>query len=182
MGTVRSNTKRAAVVLTVLGVLLCVALFVRAYQSAAPPDTQGQAGRGPTGTPSPSRARMPSVDAVMPTRLPPATYTIAPAEHPGFVFAGPSTHRLVMTVTSAAPIPAVGYLVPTSPDHSYGTAKHLSTRWSVTTTVTGGPNYALLFVQADASGTPITCSITVDGVVRDHRSTRGPYGRQVCVG
>ena len=92
MGTVRSNTKRAAVMVMVLVVLFCVALFVRAYQSAAPPDTQGQGGHGSTGTPSPSRAGPPSVDAVLPSRLPPATYTISPAVQPGFAFAGPPTH------------------------------------------------------------------------------------------
>lgn len=186
MGTVRRNAKRGAVVATVLAVLTCVALFVHAYQAAAPTDTEARdgstSGDAPTPVPSTAPSGVPKVDAVMPTRLPKATYTITPPEQPGFTFASPPTHTLVMTVTSAAAIPAVGYLVPTSADHSYGQAKHLSTRWSVRTKVTGGPNYALVFIQAAAAGVPITCTVTVDGVVRDHRTTQGPYGRQVCVG
>jgi hypothetical protein len=188
MAKLRGNAKRTAVVVTVLAVLACVALFVKAYQAAGPTGSEAQQGSTASAdapTPSPSPAGMsttPNVDAVMPTRLPKATYTITPAEQPGFTFASPPTHVLVMTVTSAVAIPAVGYLVPTSADHSYGSAKHLGTRWSVRTKVTGGPNYALVFIQAGAAGVPITCSITVDGVVRDHKTTSGPYGRQVCVG
>jgi hypothetical protein len=95
---------------------------------------------------------------------------------------GPKLHALVMSARSTAPIPSVGYLVPTSPDHSYGRTDSPGTRWSVATTVTGGPDYAVIFIQAGPTGTPITCSITVDGKVLDSKSTSGPYGRQVCYG
>jgi hypothetical protein len=177
----------AVVVLVVL-----IAVFVRAYRGAAPPAGTDKALGAPT-----TRPALPSVtpgpgsstrttDAGLggglqiPHTLPP--YTITPAENPGFVIAPIPKHRLVMTVTSAQTLPRLGYIVPTSPDHSYGNvAVPGGTRWTLRTTVTGKPYYAALFVQAGASGTPVTCTISLDGVVKDTKTTTGPYGRQVCL-
>jgi hypothetical protein len=83
-------------------------------------------------------------------------------------------------VSSSAPLYEVGYLIPTSLDHSYGKATRPGARWSVTTTVTGAPYYAVIWVWAGASGAPATCTIALDGKVRVSRTTSGPYGRQVC--
>jgi hypothetical protein len=91
-------------------------------------------------------------------------------------------HSLTLRVTSEAPIGTVGYIVPTSLRNSSGIIKNVKTAWSLTTTAYGDPDYAQIFVQAGARGFPITCTITVDGHVTEHRSTEGPYGQMVCQG
>jgi hypothetical protein len=89
-------------------------------------------------------------------------------------------HTLVVRVTSSAPIPAVGYLAPTSPDIPYGTAKNVGKNWSVHTTVSGKPKYAIIWIYSGKSGAPVTCSITIDGKLADRKATTGAYGRQIC--
>jgi hypothetical protein len=91
-------------------------------------------------------------------------------------------HRVMMRVTSEAPIGTVGYIVPTSLKNSTGTVKNVGGSWSLTTFAYGQPDYAQLFMQAGARGYPITCTITVDGHVTEHRSTQGPYGQLICQG
>jgi hypothetical protein len=96
----------------------------------------------------------------------------------GLSVTGP--HKLVVRVSSSAPIPAVGYLAPTSPDIPYGTAKNVGKHWTVHTTVSGKPKYAIIWIYAGKSGAAVTCSITIDGTVRDRKTTSGAYGRQIC--
>lgn len=172
-----------------LAVLLCVGLFVRAYQHAGTggSDAGGGFGAGASGTPaSPTPDEPAPVSAqaggVLPAMrtLPRVTYTAQGG--PGFTIVPAPTHKLVLSATSTAPIGEVGYLIPTSPHDSYGAAKHVGDHWVLHTTVTGKPYYAAIFLQAGATGAPITCTITLDGKVIDQRSTSGPYGRQVCVG
>lgn len=91
-------------------------------------------------------------------------------------------HRVVMTVTSSSPIGTVGYVVPTSLNESSGVVRNVRTRWSLTTTAYGDPDYAQLFMQADARGHEITCTITVDGRVTERQTTQGPYARLICQG
>lgn len=91
-------------------------------------------------------------------------------------------HSITLRATSEAPIGTVGYIIPTSLHQNYGIAKNVQNAWSLTTTVYGDPDYAQLFVKAGARGFPITCTITVDGRVTEHRATEGPYGQLVCQG
>ncbi|WP_370290627.1 hypothetical protein [Nocardioides sp.] len=98
----------------------------------------------------------------------------------GSKFAVP--HRLVLRVSSSAPIPVVGYQVPTSTDKPTGTVRDVGREWSLATIVYGKPDYARLFVQAGPTGAGITCTVTVDGKVRDQRTTQGPYGLIMCQG
>lgn len=91
-------------------------------------------------------------------------------------------HRVVMTVTSSSPIGTVGYVVPTSLNKSSGVVRNVGTSWSLTTTAYGDPDYAQLFMQADARGNPITCTIRVDGRVTERQTTQGPYARLICQG
>jgi hypothetical protein len=91
-------------------------------------------------------------------------------------------HKVTMRITSEAPIGTIGYVVPTSLRNSSGVVKNVGTGWSLTTTAYGDPDYAELFMQAGARGYPITCTITVDGHVTEHRSTEGPYGQLICQG
>lgn len=91
-------------------------------------------------------------------------------------------HHVVMTISSQQPIGTVGYVVPTSLNNSSGVVKNVGTHWSLATTAYGDPDYAQLFMQAGARGFPVTCTITVDGRVTEHRSTEGPYGQLICQG
>jgi hypothetical protein len=91
-------------------------------------------------------------------------------------------HKVTMRITSEAPIGTVGYVVPTSLKQSSGIVKNVGTSWSLTTTAYGDPDYAQLFMAAGNRGYPVTCTITVDGRVTEHRSTEGPYGQLICQG
>ncbi len=90
------------------------------------------------------------------------------------------SRAITLTVTSSRPIGTVGYIIPTSPDRSYGVAKNLGTSWSLTTRVYGKPGYARLFVQSGPTGAAVTCSISVAGGPSDSRSTSGPYSQAMC--
>jgi hypothetical protein len=188
MGRPRRYVKRVSAVAAVVAVLTCVGLFVHAYQQAGPShgDAAGP-GASDSATPSPSASPAAAPAAARPNAFDPNAlslppYTITPPPAPGFAFATPAEHRIVLAASSRHAIGRVGYLAPTSPDHPSGDVKHVGRQWVVHTTVTGSPYYALVFVQAGADGTPITCSITLDGKVLSRKSTSGAYGRQVCVG
>jgi hypothetical protein len=90
--------------------------------------------------------------------------------------------KVVLSMTSAAPIAYVGYIVPTSLDHSTGTVSSPGTSWSLTTTAYGPPDYAQLFSLAGPAGVPVTCTITVNGRVTETRTTSGPYDQLFCQG
>lgn len=92
-----------------------------------------------------------------------------------------ATHTLTVSVTSRVPLPAVGYLIPTSYDHPYGIVKSLPKTFSLTTVVYGKPYYSAIFIRADSGGVPVTCSIAIDGKRTTQAATSGPYGRQGCV-
>ena len=127
------------------------------------------------------RARLPRAVA---TRyvVPGVQYTLTAPAQPGFTIVPPPTHRLVLTAWSSQDIGTVGYLVPTSANDAYGSAKNVGARWSLHTTVTGDPDYAVFFVGAGPSGATVHCRLSVDGKVLDTASTRGNYGRGVCIG
>lgn len=106
----------------------------------------------------------------------------APGIQGGSVFQYLPKHKITMTVTSSAPIGTIGYVVPTSLKQSSGVVRNVGTSWTLTTTAYGDPDYAQLFMQADARGNPITCTIRVDGKVSERRTTEGPYARLICQG
>lgn len=144
-----------------------------------------------SGSPSPFASRTPSVstgafggngtsDVVRASTGPPLT--LHPVIPGGIARGNVPSHRVVLRASSGGPIVRVGYLVPTSLDNPIGDVKGIGTSWSVTTTAYGNPAYAELFVQAGKGGTPITCTIEVDGAVTSTATTKGPYGRQVCIG
>jgi hypothetical protein len=195
--TVRRNLRFAVTAVVVIAFILALALYVRSDDGGSdPPVAAGPAGPDPLSsapavTPSPSPASSPATSARrspagpahpatgMPSTLP--RLTITPGEPGGFTYVPLPTHKLVLRATSSRPIGGVGYLVPTSSDHAYGKALKLGTSWSLQTVATGKPYYAALFVQSDGTGTPITCTIVLDGRVASRLTTSGPYGRQVCI-
>ena len=90
--------------------------------------------------------------------------------------------RITLSMTSAAPIAYVGYVVPTSLDHPTGTVTDPGTSWSLTTIGYGPPDHAQLFSIAGPTGVPVTCTITVNGKVTERRTTTGPYDQMFCQG
>lgn len=93
----------------------------------------------------------------------------------------PAIH-ITLSLDSAAPIGGLGYQVPTSRDNPQGIVHGVGNHWSMTTTGYGRPDYARIFFTAGPSGTPITCTIRINGRVTEHRSTKGPYGQMMCQG
>lgn len=177
-----------------LGYVVALTLFIRANSGDA--DTSSNLARTSPGLTTPalpsasasrsaSASGSPSAPGSSPNGLDLSTlpqHTIIPRIPGGFTFGSVPSHKLVLSATSARAIKRLGYLVPTSFDSSYGDIRNVGRSWSVTTTVYGNPAYAEVFIQSGSDGVPITCSITVDGVVTNSATTKGPYGRQVCIG
>lgn len=174
-----------------IAVIVCVGLFVDAYRAAGPEggSNPGAVAVSPLPTPSPvlspsgpAASKSAAAKGIAFGTAPIPQYTLSLAGGPGFTIVPAKTYNLVMAASSSQAISRVGYLAPTSPDASYGDVYGVGRSWSVSTTVTGRPYYAAVFIQANAAGTPITCTISINGSVVDSRTTRGAYGRQVCVG
>lgn len=91
------------------------------------------------------------------------------------------TVLLEVSAPSAQPM-AVGWYVPTSRDGVKGASRFTGSAWSHRATAYGPPDYARLWVFSGPSGVPLTCTIVVDGHVRDRRTTSGPYGKVMCQG
>ncbi len=185
MGWIGRNPRGAAVGLTVAIVLVLVGLFVKSYRDAGPDAAGGaeptlsdlpSAPVGPVAPPTDSFFPSPGEAATLPRA------TVTPADPNGLRLGHAPTHALVLTVTSAGPIPRIGYIVPTSPTSSSGDVKDLGPRWTLSTTVVGRPAYAAVFIQAGPAGTPVTCRVSVDGVTTNTKTTSGSYGRAVCLG
>ena len=134
---------------------------------------------------------------IMPTPSASATPTGIPTSLEGAGIAGYSSlgglkghsvsasiprHHIVLSMTSREKLPFLIYNIPTSRDNRGGTLTDLGRTWSVATTVYGNPDYAQLFTRANWNGTPITCTITVDGHVTARLTTSGPYGKVFCQG
>jgi hypothetical protein len=90
--------------------------------------------------------------------------------------------HIQLSVDAAEPIGVVGYVIPTSHDHTSGKVTGVGRHWSLTTTGYGRPDYARIFVGAGPSGTPVTCTIRINGQITEQRSTKGPYGQMMCQG
>jgi hypothetical protein len=168
-----------------IGIIVALAFYVRGFQ-----------GTGSDAVPLPTHSRSPGA----PRATSPAKHqhrkhsgkhshkhTGEPTSVPGVTLGAggggltiTGTHTLVVKVHSSAPISTIGYLAPTSPDIAYGTVKNISTNWTVHTTVSGSPKYAIIWIYAGKSGAPVTCSLTIDGELRVKKTTTGAYGRQVC--
>jgi hypothetical protein len=153
--------------LVAVGMVVALGLYVRSFRSTRyPPITLPTAfpgGGAPYGSSTP--ARHPGTNA-----------------HRGSKPSRPGVHRLVAHVRSSERIGVIGYLVPTSPNHSYGKVKNVGKSWTVRTRVTGRPKYAIIWITGAKDGTPVSCSIAIDGKVVDRQRTKGPYGRQACSG
>lgn len=185
----RANRKQL-IVGSVLVVVLVVALglFIKNYHDSGPtspaaaPTDQSSGAFDPFAT-TPAKSTGSPTSSFFPSgvrKLP--EITISGIEGGGLHFAPGSIHTVTLSVSSATSIGQMGYIIPTSTDHSYGDMKVDSGSWSLTTNAFGKPAYAIVFIQAGKLGIPISCTITVDGHVSSHETTNGPYGRTVCLG
>ncbi|MFL6157719.1 MAG: hypothetical protein ACJ72D_16615 [Marmoricola sp.] len=200
----RPRVAAGAGIVGVIVVLVLVSLLVRSPKAPADEPSLGLPSSTPTGpllpelstTPTPAtipttqaqsdaaiKAALGKVGAGLPgTKGLQSGSLSAPGLQGGSVYKNLPRHKIVMRVTSDAPIGTVGYVVPTSLNESSGIVRNIGKSWSLTTTAYGDPDYAELFMQAGTRGFPITCTITVDGRVTEHRSTEGPYGQLICQG
>ena len=91
-------------------------------------------------------------------------------------------HRLTIRLSTRGMLGTVAWIIPTSVESHEGTTVVRSGTWSMTTTVYGNPDYAVVFAQQGRVNEPVTCEITVDGRVTERRSTKGAYSAMWCEG
>ncbi|AIY16381.1 hypothetical protein GUY44_20905 [Pimelobacter simplex] len=91
-------------------------------------------------------------------------------------------HRLTIRMSTAGQLGQVAWIIPTSVENHEGTAIVRGGTWTLSTTVYGNPDYAVVFAQQGRVDQPVTCTITVDGRVSERRSTKGAYSAMWCEG
>jgi hypothetical protein len=173
------------VVLAVIFLVTAIALFVNLYKSSSP-NGPGAAGSGDgaaglgagTGGPTSSITATGSGDTsilnVFPTEL---------TSKLGHNFRGQHGHSVVLTVTSSGTVARLGYLVPSADHDQFGDHRNVVNGWTQTFTARGpyGP-YSAIFIQTDRAGTPVHCTVTIDGMEKDSQTISGEYGRGLCYG
>jgi hypothetical protein len=188
----RTSRGRWTLVALACAAVILIGLLASGFLSASsksPSVAPPQAGAsGPTTTaaasPSPSKAKASSTRTKAATGLesdPVGALREQFPDNPLNHLRGPGLHHVVLDVQSARSIAVLGYLVPTGLGAPYGTVKH-QTHWTNQQQAIGPGYLAAIFVQTDSSGTPITCSVTVDGKRTNTETTSGAYGRAVCLG
>ncbi len=135
-----------------------------------------------TGTAAPSASPSPSGTSTSLTGDPVQALRDVFPDNPLNHLRGPGVHQLVLNVSSSGPIGVLGYLVPTGLSAPYGSVRTHPRHWSSSQQAIGKGYLAAVFVQTGRDGTPITCSVSVDGKVTNTATTSGPYGRAVCLG
>jgi hypothetical protein len=186
----RTSRGRWALVALACAAVILIGLLASGFLSAsskspsvAPPEA-GASGPTTTAPASPSPSKASSKRTSAPSGLvtdPVAALREQFPDNPLNHLRGPGLHHVVLNVSSGRPIAVLGYLVPTGLGAPYGTVKH-QTHWTNQQQAIGPGYLAAIFVQTDSSGTPITCSVTVDGKRTNTETTSGAYGRAVCLG
>jgi hypothetical protein len=184
---------KAALIAAACAVVLLVGLLASGFLSPAAPRPSvaplaggSSAASGPSGLPSAPAAskskRRVAGSATGPVADPLQALRASLPDNPLNHLHGPGVHNVVVSATSALAIPSVGYLVPTGLSAPYGSVRPNTRTWSISQKALGGGYLAAIFVQAGATGIPITCRVTVDGKTTNSETTAGPYGRAVCLG
>lgn len=180
----RRQLQRAAVVLAAALVVAGIALFINLYKSSSPNPSgtpgsgDGAAGLGAgTGLPGSSVTAGSGDTSILknfPTQL---------TQQLGRKFTGQHGHTVVLTVTSPGGVARLGYLVPSADRDQFGDRRNVPRGWTQTFVARGpyGP-YSAIFIQTDRAGTPVHCTVTVDGVEKDSETITGEYGRGLCYG
>lgn len=168
----------------VVGVVVAMAFFVRGFDNTSGGDaalaapTPGGSASIAVPVPMPSAKSAKSAKYVDPATG--KTIDLGQNDAPGLKIDNVYQHRLVVTVTSRQPVYAVGWLIPTSMNYSYGRNMQPGRHFSLVTRVTGRPYYSIIWVWAGKAGAPATCTVSIDGHVRTSKTTTGSYGRQLC--
>jgi hypothetical protein len=183
-----------AVVIAALAVVLVAAitLFVRAYNHTGSTTSAGGSGASsfspdnPTPADSGSGSATPSPSADPIPKGGVTNYTFPGGLHytgGSFAFSSLPQHivRLVVFNHDGRGLIRVGWVAPQSYDAPYGDLRNLPPTWSITFHSVGDKDRAALFVGTDASGSPVTCQIYIDGRLESTQTTLGPYSRQVCL-
>ena len=177
-----------AVVIAALTVVLIAAitLFVRAYDHTGSTGSAGGPSVFPTtsGTSTPSATPSPTTDPIPKGGV--TGYTFPGGLHytgGSFAFKSFPQHivRLVVFNHLGQRLIRVGWVAPQSYDAPYGDLRNLPPSWTITFHSVGSKDRAALFIGTDASGSPVTCQIFIDGQLESEQTTLGPYSRQVCL-
>jgi hypothetical protein len=91
-------------------------------------------------------------------------------------------HQVVISASAPGRMAVVGFLVPTGMGETYGSRNGANHSFRLSQQALGGGYLAAIYLQTGKSGTPITCTITVDGKVTSSQTTSGSYGRALCLG
>lgn len=185
---------RTFVLIAIASVIVIVGsfLFLRpgSQESAIDPDSRARDDRSlPTDAPStgePSASPSASVSATGGESGLFGGHTSGLGVPPGLQGAGDYSqlpkHHLTVTMSTAGVLGTVAWIIPTSVESHQGTAVVRGGTWSLSTTVYGNPDYAVVFAQQGRVDQPVTCTITVDGRVTERRSTKGAYSAMWCEG
>lgn len=180
----RRQLQRAGVVLAAIFLVAAIALFVNLYRSSSP-NSPGASGNGDgaaglgSGTGIPSSAITAGSGDTSFLKNFPSQLT----RQLGRNFTGQHGHTVVLTVTSGGTVSRLGYLVPSAERDQFGDHRNIARGWTQTFVAHGpyGP-YSAIFIQTDRAGTPVHCTVTIDGVEKDSQTISGEYGRGLCYG
>jgi Mycobacterium membrane protein len=93
----------------------------------------------------------------------------------------PGPHTVTITVTSDATMTSVKYAT-RSADKSAHTEKSVAPPMSITVHTNEGGILAAVGAQAGPNATTISCSVSIDGVIRMQHTAKGPFATVICYG
>jgi hypothetical protein len=91
-------------------------------------------------------------------------------------------HQVTISASAPGRMAVVGFLVPTGLGETYGSRNGVNHSFHLSQQALGGGYLAAIYLQTGKSGTPITCTVIVDGKVTSTQTTSGSYGRALCLG
>jgi hypothetical protein len=190
------NNRRAALLIGAGLVLALVAALLLLHGSKAPERDKGVVGTTPGSTgggsvPLPkaekhgkaaSRARSNAAPATGGIGFSTSLAGLGTQGLPGGTLEKPLKEMHIrLSLSSDHPIGWLGWIVPTSKEAPVGKRTGVGRSWSMSTVGYGRPDYARLFFMSGPVGS-VTCTITVNGRVTEHRTTKGPYDQMMCQG
>jgi hypothetical protein len=182
---IRRNAKRGALALLALAVAASLFLFVKVYNQGSKLPAVDGLGADPgasdsLASPSPSPVKSgkgQAGDAGTISYFPKSLTSKLGRPTLG----GAPVHTVRLDVTSKGSVASLGYLVPTSDVTPYGSYHKITRPWSKTLNAVGTVYLAGIFIQNGADAVSVTCTIYIDGVVKDQQTFAGPYKRGLCI-
>lgn len=185
----RRTVQRATVLLAIACVVGAIALFSDLYGAGSPTSPPAAAGGAPPASGSGPAAGFGGPAITSSASGKPRGSSLLqnfPAQLTsklGGNYLGEPGHTVVLTVFSTGSIARLGYLVPTAAADQEGDQKNVAGGWTKTIVAHGpyGP-FAAIFIQTDSAGTPVFCSVTIDGVLKDSHTYTGRFTQGLCYG